>query len=41
MSNETEAFVAHFDAFSKLAKEYIDEHPKSDVARVLENRLDR
>jgi hypothetical protein len=41
MSSEPEAFIAHFDAFSRLAQKYIDEHPRSDTAQVLENRLDR
>ncbi|KIW65815.1 hypothetical protein PV04_08037 [Phialophora macrospora] len=39
MSSEPEAFIAHFDAFQKIAQEYIAKHPESDVARVIENRL--
>jgi hypothetical protein len=41
MSSEPEAFIAHFEAFQKMAKEYIATHPESDVARVIENRLQR
>lgn len=41
MSSEPEAFVAHFLAFRNIAERYIDEFPGTDVARVIENRLNR
>ncbi|KIY03616.1 uncharacterized protein Z520_00307 [Fonsecaea multimorphosa CBS 102226] len=40
MSSEAEAFVAHFEAFRKIAQRYIDDHPNNEVARVVQNRLD-
>ncbi|KIW23563.1 uncharacterized protein PV07_11751 [Cladophialophora immunda] len=40
MSSEAEAFVAHFEAFQNIAQRYIDDHPNSAVARVVQNRLE-
>ena len=35
------SFRRAFYAFSELSGKYLDENPRTDVARVLENRLER
>ncbi|OAL34030.1 hypothetical protein AYO20_06678 [Fonsecaea nubica] len=40
MSSEADAFIAHFEAFRNIAQRYIDDHPNTGVARVVENRLE-
>jgi hypothetical protein len=41
MSSESEAFMAHFEAFRELARKYVGENPGTDEARVIQSRLDR